>query len=93
MAASLEPDQSTVVESLELVLGYVFLDKTLAWEAMQRHHNSKGFLRGRTLHQNNRRLAVLGDFIISMVMCQEWYASNDSLSKMRRTSPWHRVDC
>jgi dsRNA-specific ribonuclease len=85
MAANLEPHQMEAVKRLEEFLSYRFSDKSLAWEAMFRE-GAKGFMKGRTQDQSNRRLAALGDIAIYLIMCQEWYASNNDLRMYENSS-------
>ena len=78
------------ITGLETFLGYTFQDSTLAWEAMRREP-VKGELNGRTQKESNKRLAILGDIVIYLVMGREWYSSNKGSGKLEPggTSPAH----
>lgn len=75
MSIALSREILARVKELEKFLGYTFKDSTLAWEAMRRTGGG-GEMNGRTQKENNKRLAILGDIVIYLVMGREWYPSN-----------------
>lgn len=79
MSSNVQTIPKSAITDLEGFLGYTFRDKDLAREAMQRLPSERP-IDGRTLQQANKRLAVVGDFVIDLLLSQSWYASNENLS-------------
>jgi ribonuclease-3 len=63
-----------IVEA-ERILNYVFADKSLCVEAIQMAAPEVvvNFNGGRSIIQSNKRLAVLGDSVLSLELCKKWY--------------------
>jgi hypothetical protein len=69
------PDQA--IKGLENFLGYKFDDKDLACEAMQRTPCTP-LANKSNMTQGNRRLGVVGDFMIDLILSRNWYKSNQN---------------
>ena len=65
-------DDSSVV-TLEQKIGYTFQDKDIAKGALQLAGNGVTWAGTRDVPNGNKRLAVLGDLVIDMTLCLEWY--------------------
>ncbi len=72
------------IQRAEAVLKYQFEDQHILWEALQ--VPGSGVLRSgpRLFYNGNLRLAVLGDAVADMVLCQVWYERGESKGKTSR---------
>jgi len=64
-----------MINEAERILNYVFINKALCVEAIQMAAPQVKVLfnGGRSIIQNNKRLAVLGDSALSFALCKKWY--------------------
>lgn len=79
-------DQS--VAELEKKIGYTFTDKDVAAEALQLAGNGTTVVGGRVVLNGNKRLAVLGNLAVDVVLCSSWYedgGSEGAWSAMRQS--------
>lgn len=67
-----QPAARVKITELEKIIEYTFKDKVKAWEAIQLPGN--GFAT-RFIHNGNKRLAVVGDLVLDLIMSEEWYRS------------------
>ncbi|KAL8807259.1 MAG: hypothetical protein Q9182_000764 [Xanthomendoza sp. 2 TL-2023] len=66
------------VDGVEAVIGYKFDDRFLLWEALQAAGSMvclTGGAGNRKMPNGNKRLAVLGDTVLQLVLVELWYAS------------------
>lgn len=67
--------RTQMVEGCQAVLGYDFNDSDLLWEALQAAGSPVFAVGGRYLPDGNKRLALLGDTVLKLVLVREWYTS------------------
>ena len=67
-----------LIAGLEAVIKYHFTTPLLAWEALQAPGANAGPLALRIGIGGNKRLAILGDTILQLVLVEEWYWSGAS---------------
>ena len=67
-----------LIAGLEAVISYHFTTPLLAWEALQAPGANAGPLALPTGLEGNKRLAILGDTILQLVLVEEWYRSGAS---------------
>lgn len=72
---------NTKIAQAEQILSHVFTNKMLCAEAIQMAGPTAVFIVNRMFQQfdNNKRLAVLGDAVLSKVLCDLWYQARNSL--------------
>ncbi|KAL8830789.1 MAG: hypothetical protein Q9170_005572 [Blastenia crenularia] len=61
------------VHGIEAIIGYTFDDPYLVWEAVSAAGSvvSGG---GRQFPNGNKRLAILGDTVLQLVLAEDWYS-------------------
>lgn len=71
-------DVDATAAKVEHLTGYNFTDKLLAAEAVQMAAPQVAVIHGsiRDL-QNNKRLSVLGDAVLTKVLCGLWFSARD----------------
>ncbi len=78
----------TKTKACQEIIGYRFCDPTLLWEALQ----AKGSYTCAMLDEQatnsrykagNRRLAIVGDEVMNVLLSEKWYRSYESLRKSR----------
>lgn len=69
------------VYTLQDIIEYNFNDPLLAAEALQLPGNGVSYIGTRRLINGNKRLAVLGDVVLDMILCGKWYESGLSEGK------------
>ena len=62
---------------VEAIIGYSFTDPLILWEALQAAGSGICSAGTRRFADGNKRLAMLGDAILKLVLVQEWYGSSD----------------
>jgi hypothetical protein len=65
------------VAQCEEIVGYHFNDPHVAWEALQMAGSGVFFSGGRKISDGNKRLAVLGDLALELILCKDWYEGGD----------------
>ena len=63
------------IRGVEATIGYDFTDPLILWEALQAAGSGIRFAGTRHFPDGNKRLAVLGDTILQLVLVQDWYDS------------------
>ena len=66
------------VNGVESIIGYVFHDRFLLWEALQAAGSPVVHAGGRSFRNGNKRLAVLGDTVLQLVLVEQWYAGEQA---------------
>ncbi|KAL8910887.1 MAG: hypothetical protein Q9171_003842 [Xanthocarpia ochracea] len=69
---------NNAVDGVEHIIGYVFKDRFLLWEALQAAGSSVLQAGNRTIPNGNKRLALLGDTILQLVLVEQWYAGGQA---------------
>jgi len=65
--------------SVEAIINYIFRDKLLCAEAVQMASpHTAVFHNGIRGVDNNKRLSILGDAVLSKVACAAWFQARDS---------------
>lgn len=67
-----------IVTWLESKINYTFTDKGIAWEALQLAGNGTTYIENRDVPDGNKRLAIVGDIAIYMVLSVRWYCTGHS---------------
>ncbi|KAL8947092.1 MAG: hypothetical protein Q9222_006589 [Ikaeria aurantiellina] len=63
------------VNAVQTMIDYNFTDSFLLWEALQAAGSTVVTAGGRIFPNGNKRLAVLGDTILQLAICEDWYNS------------------
>jgi hypothetical protein len=71
--------------TLERKLGHIFENPNLLWEALQAHGNGIKMIGDRKIEDGNKKLALLGDCVIKMVILNDWFETSES---RRKFLPW-----
>jgi hypothetical protein len=66
------------INACEQIIGYTFKDRELAWEALQDPSSGVSVVGSRRLPKGNRRLALLGDKVLAMILVKTWYFAGPS---------------
>lgn len=69
---------SNTTQGVENIIGYNFSDSLILWEALQAAGSTVRSAGTRRFPDGNKRLAVLGDTILKLVLVSEWYNSADA---------------
>lgn len=76
------PDIVAAVEHVEARIGYEFKDKKLAVKALKNGYSVTSIQFENSIHEvgRNNYLALLGDRVLSLTLCQIWYRTGAPLS-------------
>ena len=66
-----------VTHDVERVIGHAFNDPLILWEALQAAGSSVRSAGPRRFPDGNKRLAILGDAVLKLVLVTRWYDSGD----------------
>jgi hypothetical protein len=69
---------TTYVKKCEDIIGYEFNDPHVLWEALQLAGSGVSITGMRIVQNGNKRLAVLGDLALDIVLCKKWYDGGES---------------
>lgn len=69
---------TTHVKKCENIIGYTFNDPHVLWEALQLAGSGVSSTGTRIVQDGNKRLAVLGDLVLEIVLCKKWYDDGKS---------------
>ena len=72
-AALRHPRMLSLVSRTESIIGYIFSDKDICWEALQVSGSGVMTSGRRFFQKGNQRLAVLGDAVLSSVLAKKWF--------------------
>lgn len=67
---------------LEQLLNYTFADPTLLQEALQTKGNGITQIGERKIEEGNKRLALLGDSVLSVAFLTGWYEGGERRRKL-----------
>ena len=68
---------SNVTQQVEVIINFNFSDPLILWEALQAAGFGSTSAGTRRFPDGNKRLAVLGDTILQLVLVSMWYDSPD----------------
>ena len=71
------PNMLAKVEHCEQILSYQFKDRHLCWEALQMAGNGVRKAGSRSIPNGNKRLAIVGDFVLDLILSKAWYDSDE----------------
>ena len=74
-------DEATRISRVEAIIDYQFKNRSLLIEAMQAPGGRKERSLGPTIAPNHRRLAMVGDAIITFVIASDWYPQGEARRK------------
>lgn len=63
------------VQRCQEIIKYEFIDQDLGWEALQMAGNGTKVAGSREIPNGNKRLAILGEFVINVILSRDWYDS------------------
>lgn len=66
---------------LEHKLNHTFADPTLLQEALQTKGNGITQIGDRKIEEGNKRLALLGDSVLSLALLRDWYGEGERRRK------------
>ncbi|KAI4266327.1 MAG: hypothetical protein L6R38_008818 [Xanthoria sp. 2 TBL-2021] len=72
------PQMNIAVNGAQSIIGYAFRDRFLLWEALQSAGSPVLLAGGRNIPNGNKRLAVLGDTVLQLVLVEQWYAGGQA---------------
>lgn len=75
---TLQTPAQDIIRWLEYKIDYTFTDKSIAWEALQLAGNGTTIISSRDMPDGTKRLAIVGDIAIYMVLSVRWYHTGDS---------------
>lgn len=81
------PSMQPKVQDCQRIIGYDFKNQYICWEALQTAGNGIVAAGQRRIPNGNKRLAILGEYVIGLVISQDWY---DGGSDEGRESPHAR---
>lgn len=79
---------ATKVREVQNIIGYTFEDHFILWEALQAPGSITRLFGRRNMPDGNKRLAILGDTIMKLVLIEEWYEGAEDRGKNQ--IPIHR---
>jgi hypothetical protein len=67
---------------VESIIDYTFqkTERAYLWEALQVITPDRASVVGRSLKGGNKKLAIIGDAIMAVVLAEYWFSNNDSIS-------------
>ena len=71
-------DMSGMVRGVQSIIGYGFNDRLILWEALQAAGSGVSSAGTRRFPDGNKRLAIVGDTVLKLVLVSEWYESADT---------------
>ena len=66
-----------ITRAVEGIIGYGFSDPLILWEALQAAGSTVSSAGTRRFPDGNKRLAMLGDTVLKLVLVAEWYDGAD----------------
>ena len=77
------PSMLAKVEHCQKILGYQFRDQDLCWEALQMAGNGMRVAGSRLIPNGNKRLAIIGDLVIDLILSEAWYGRGELEGRFR----------
>ncbi|KAI9739551.1 MAG: hypothetical protein M1834_006267 [Cirrosporium novae-zelandiae] len=66
-------DQNSIISSVEVIIGYRFMDRSILWEALHAPGSLFPVIGNHCLAEGNKRLAIVGDAILRSALIETWY--------------------
>ena len=66
------------VRGVQDIIGYSFNDRLILWEALQAAGSGVSSAGTRRFPEGNKRLAIIGDVVLKLVLVDEWHKSADT---------------
>ena len=66
-----------VTHDVEMTIGHTFNDPLILWEALQAAGSIVRSAGPRRFPDGNKRLAMIGDTVLKLVLVTKWYDSGD----------------
>jgi dsRNA-specific ribonuclease len=76
------PSMLPKIMQCQKILSYYFTDQHLCWEALQMAGNGITSSGPRHIGDGNKRLAILGDQVLGLVLSQDWYRGGAMLGML-----------
>ena len=67
-------NMDTILQAVQDIIGYRFRERLILWEAMQAAGSNVRVAGGRKFVDGNKRLAVIGDTVLQLVLAEKWYS-------------------
>lgn len=64
----------TILQTVQDIIGYRFREQLILWEAMQAAGSNVRSAGDRVFVDGNKRLAVIGDTVLQLVLAERWYS-------------------
>ena len=61
------------IQRCQEIIRHEFTDQNLCWEALQMAGNGTKAAGPRKIPNGNKRLAILGEYVINLVISSDWY--------------------
>lgn len=68
----------TILDAVQDIIRYQFTERLILWEAMQAAGSMVRSAGGREFVDGNKRLAVIGDTVLQLVLAETWYGGSAS---------------
>jgi dsRNA-specific ribonuclease len=86
----MQPNQQVAV--MERIIGYTFNDRQLAVEALYHGGSPIDFDGACITPQRNKRLAIMGDNMLDMLLIRKWFNTQDRFGKTSPRGPYPHQD-
>ena len=71
-------NMDTILQAVQDIIGYRFKERLILWEAMQAAGSNVRYAGDREFMDGNKRLAVIGDTVLQLVLAEQWYNGGTS---------------
>lgn len=78
----------TTLQAVQGIIGYRFKERLLLWEAMQGVGSNVNSAGKRAFVDSNKRLAVIGDTVLQLVIAEKWYGGGTTRSTVNDVPSW-----
>lgn len=67
-------NMDTILQAVQNIIEYRFKEQLILWEAMQAAGSNVRSAGDRKFLDGNKRLAVIGDTVLQLVLAEKWYS-------------------
>ncbi|KAL9070902.1 MAG: hypothetical protein Q9161_004544 [Pseudevernia consocians] len=78
-------NMDTILQAVQDIIGYRFKERLILWEAMQAAGSNVRYAGDREIMDGNKRLAVIGDTVLQLVLAEQWYNGGTSREQFNQT--------
>lgn len=71
-----------MINGVQNVTGHTFLDASILWEALQAPGAPAYAANGRNFSNGNKRLALIGDAVLKVVLLETWYPTLGTIGQI-----------